>query len=1007
MITRNILRSLTMGLACGLVLAGCGGGGGGGAAEPPKSFTVTVGAQDTTLSANDGGVTFEPNTDFATQVNISVRDASGQAVPAGTPVTVSVSNPEIGLLSSVDTLLSKMASIQVTTGGGGNASVVFHALREGSTQVVATAFDANANRNVSSSVTITVDNSVEAPRRVDLSATRITLPANSFGVQPFFGSPFISEVTITYRDELGNLSSPLDAEAGVSITPVTIAAFSTLDDGETDDVNEFFVLLGNGPVEFAGGSATVFVHSFDIPGTATLRVSAQGNDGQTFDDELTITVTEPAADGAPANVAVIPATPNFYIQGSGGLINQQVQIQVVDGAFEPVSDPTGNNILVEIFTESPNSGEQLSAVNANGTQVTGTSIAVPTTAGVTSVNLRAGTQPGFIRIRATADAADNNVDNGIQVPIRDEFVVEVSDGVPFAITLDAVPADSPTAVDPNPNAPFPLTSNSVLSVLVEAVVTDRQGNPPAQPVTVRFGLLDFPTSDFPTAGPGVFALSGSDGDPEEGGTDFFAPTGQFVTAGGGAGPGDTLVLFGREVEGNADHESARTVAQIIDQDSLIVDEPFNRNNTTGVQVDSGPVIPYAIGRAMFGNIETGVLTNADGVASTFINYPISSVGRSLIIYAQGTNGPLTGSGNFHTFADVALTVYPPAGQLSLFASPTAIPANTTTSVEVCAIDATGVPVPGVFIDFAVDNPVGTASIDGNGAQGTLDNPTGFDGCTIARVTTSGIPAGTDDFMITFAAGGATATVDVRATDDAILTVQPSTILGDNLLGREVIIRYVDSNGNGIEGVRITGVCESDIGAVNLLEEPGVTDENGETTAVVTISELDAICPEDQPGEGECVFTTAAGDPEAILTVRGRDASALFSPSIFCEGEDEEMPGGTLSAQFEESNPGNNAGAAGGAQIISGDGQINCAYDLAGGPMQGGDCNETYDETTTVTLSLSFSNLPTGETPQDQRCAVNNREGCFLRWEGACSAANDNLSASVEVAADVTCIARFR
>ena len=232
---------------------------------------------------------------------------------------MSVSDAERGALSPESALDQQAANLQVTAVAG-VATAVFHSrAATGPVEITATIVDPVSQRQLTGRGTITIDNAEVPPRRLELTTSRTRIPANAFFVQPFLGSPYMTEVTITYRDRFGTLSSPTDAEAAASMDPVTIAAFSTLDDPETEDINEFFVLLGNGTVSMAAGSGTVFVHSFDIPGAATLRVSAQDADtGAIFERELDFSVVEPAADGAPANVLLTVPSSLLFVQDSGG-----------------------------------------------------------------------------------------------------------------------------------------------------------------------------------------------------------------------------------------------------------------------------------------------------------------------------------------------------------------------------------------------------------------------------------------------------------------------------------------------------------------------------------------------------------------------------------------------------------------------------------------------------------------------------------------------------------------
>ncbi len=295
---------------------------------------------------------------------------------------------------------------------------------------------------------------------------------------------------------------------------------------------------------------------------------------------------------APANVAVAPSPAGVYIPDSGGVQSSLVSATVTDGGGQLVPDPTsGNSGFDNVQFEIVNGagGATLSANSVTG-PVVGTTVTAHTTHGVATASFQSGTVQGPIQIRATADAADNNVSNGIQDPVSGTTSVVVSDGKLYSLeitspvvapnlpglTLNAVSGDvtsGSSAIPPDPDA--------TLSLVVSALGTDRQGNPVLPNTPIRFGSVDEPVGAPGTALDNDFLISGGDGNPQEGGTLFTAPTGQFTTAGGGAGPGDALVVFGKAVQGNSDLVSAVTVASINSATSLNVSSPFNRNDTTG------------------------------------------------------------------------------------------------------------------------------------------------------------------------------------------------------------------------------------------------------------------------------------------------------------------------------------------------------------------------------------------------------------------------------------------
>jgi len=302
-----------------------------------------------------------------------------------------------------------------------------------------------------------------------------------------------------------------------------------------------------------------------------------------------------------------------------------------------------------------------------------------------------------------------------------------------------------TTIPPNPDA--------TLSLAVSALGTDRQGNPVLPGTPIRFGAVDEPVGAPGTVNDNFFLISGTDGNPQEGGTLFTAPTGEFTTAGGGAGPGDALVVFGKAVEGNSDLVSAVSVQTVSSATSLTVSSPFNRNDTTGSSVDYGPVLPYLIGRAEHGNISSPSVTNDIGVAHTTLNYTVNSVGNAVAIWAQG-DGTDVVTGGQRRVTDAGTLVYPGVAPATLVVSPTTIAGNTTTHVTVCVTDALGIHLRGIQVGFAFNfDGAGNGSVDGNSNAGAFDHLTDLSGCTTGTVVTSGIGG---------SASGTAGTLDISA-----------------------------------------------------------------------------------------------------------------------------------------------------------------------------------------------------------------------------------------------------
>ena len=888
------MKMLAIGLVA-IMLASCGGGGGpnsgGGIAPPPAqgsiAFNVVGGV--TTLPSNRGGFPPETSSPYWVQLNVRVARANGQPVADGTVVNIRTDNVRVAALSVLDnpttTTINEFSQLfgtifQSTTGG--LATFFVHSGDTAGTAVLtASSPDPEfPSRTLVGNITFVVNEGPAPFQRIIIDPLTTTLAPNTFGVTPFIGSPFVSEVTVTFRGINGQLINA--GVANVSINPVNSAGFSTLDDPTTTAVNEFLSIRGSGPVNFTAGRLTLFIHAFENPGTATLTITTiDPVTGATIVATQVFTVIAQTPN-IPADITVTRPTGGLYVVGSGGRNTLLLQARIENGSGSPIPNPPGNttinNVQWEILDNGANGGETLAGINAGGVNQDGRLIRVRSLAGISSVTLRAGTRQGIVVVRVTADRADNNVDNGIQQPIFEDIQIIISDGKLFSLKITIPDTNAirvnrvSSGVQPvGGNTTIPTDPNGTYSLTVSVLATDRQGNPVIPGTPIDFGLVDSPIAGFPNLGPGNFLISGNDGNPQEGGFLFTAPTGSFLT-GGGSGPGDTLLVFGEESLGNRDLESARRIDRILGPTSLNVTQRFNLNNDVGVLTDNGPVLRYIIGRATIANITPNVPTNDIGVATTALNYPVNQLGRIVAIWARGV-GEVVGTVQ-ELVSDVDIIVLPGAGPARLVVSPNQIPANRTTTVSICIADALGAPIQGVQVGFSISNPSTTTTVDGQTGSGVVRAPTGANGCTTATITTAGIANGAQAPVITFFGAGQSATVTVVPPTISFLQAFPSAFFGGN--GGPIRLRLFDGNGNPIPGVLITGVCTGTGGAQLILSmPPGVTNANGETQATVIAINLD------QPGGsggGACIFTAAGGTPSTTVTFQGVDiCSIFFSP----------------------------------------------------------------------------------------------------------------------------------
>ena len=727
-----------------------------------------------------------------------------------------------------------------------------------------------------------------------ITATASQLPLNRDNVGPFFGSPFMSELDITWRRANGDLVS--GQEVAVAINPVTVAAFSTLDDPNTPvqlDAagnylrgNEFLDLLGSGPVKVTGGHATVFVHSSDQAGVATVTVTARDTSSNTtIAKTFAITVSN-ITSSLPASV-LADATPNHvYIQESGGSNSTIISAVVRDGGGQFVPNPGSgntayNNVQFDVVGGS-NFGT-ISALGAGGSS-TGSSVKTRTVQGIASASFRAGTTQGPVQIRVTVDRADKNVDNGISDPLTVTESVVVSDGKMFSLAITSPTEDAITTG----GITGTLNPNGTYQLIVSALATDRQGNPVPAGTSVRFGAIDSPLTGFPLQGPGQFLIRGGDGDPQESGTLFTSQSGCFtgyITPNGCSvngpgerpGPGDTLLVFGDLVLGNRDLESARTVTTINSSTSLNVSVPFNRNDDSGNSLNSGPVIPYVIGRAQDANIrDSGTfnggtlgITNADGVATAVLNYPNNRLGKLVYLYAQGDG--VGAAGGLRKVTDIGAYRFAGIADLELTASPEKISGNTTAAVTICVVDALGAPMQGLPISFTFTGfgPGGQGFVDDVRGSGVVRDRTGPGGCTLATVRTLGIStaggAGSSAPSVIFSFDRYSDTVEISASGTGSLTAAPSAFRGT---GGTVTLTLRDTAGNPVPGVMINTSCTGD---VSVGTPAGVTNAQGQTTAVINDNGLNGY---QNAGEGTCTFTAASGE----------EAKVEFTGIDLCEAE---------------------------------------------------------------------------------------------------------------------------
>lgn len=998
-------------VAATLLLAGCGGGGGGNVQEEggfaPQAPRIDVLPVAASLPSNVNQFPPETNSPFLTPVTVRITQSNGQIIPDGTLIFLRTNNIRVAALSpqTANNALA-LADVTCVQSFGGQGGFLVHSGPEAGTVQLSgsvtfppqpgTIADNNGIRTCTQpflnpgsqsyvgNIAFTVVPGPAPFERLAVVPRRTTLPANTQNVPVTLPtSPFVTEVELTFRSLGGVLVQ--SGTVNLSINPA-IARFSVPDDPATE-VNEFTTLVSQGQVPIVAGKGIIYVHSTSQPGTFTLTATTTDpGTGAVVSKQVTFTVSGTSV-GVPSQVRITGPSNVVYVSGSNGNTTAPIVVNVTDADGQSVVDSASANVLLEILPVSNGSGEVLTASGVADGQL----VRVRTVNGQALASYRAGTRQGLVTVRATADRADNNVDNGIQNAVISQTSFVVSDGRLFdlEITSPIINAVQANGVDPDAepvnfdlgngqSIMIPPQLDGTYRLTVSVVATDRQGNPVLENTPIEFGMVDEPVVGYPEQGAGSFLISGTDGDPQEEGSLFTSASGRFIGSGGtGAGPGDTLIVFGEGSAGNRDLESARIVLRVNSATSLSIQNRFNRNDDTGGIVNNGPVLPYIIGRNTTGNIASNKLTRADGVAITTMTYPVSQLGKAVVVWARGQGDVVNGSPELVT--DAELFRFPGIAPGSLVVSPALIPANRTSLVTICYQDALRSGIAGIFPDFVVTGSALT-TVDGVPGSGTVARATDRSGCTVASVNTLGVVVA-DNTSITFSVGGSTGVVQVAGANSPVLQAIPTQLGGQ---GGQVLLRLLDGNGNPIPGVQLVGSCTvaggTGAGGTNFTASiqtpPGTTNALGETFAVIGAS-LDAA---GSSGSATCTFTTAsAGGPTATVRLQGIDVcNIVVSP--LCPATTRTQA--SLNVQLDRGAAPNGPGSG----IVTGSaGGINCS---TAAPASG--CTGQVDVGTVVRLT-----------------AVADPSSQFCGWSGAQECDTTAPVVNVSVTTNKICVARFR
>ncbi|MDD3576757.1 MAG: hypothetical protein PHT38_07710 [Halothiobacillus sp.] len=539
------------------------------------------------------------------------------------------------------------------------------------------------------------------PPSITLSATSYSLPVQNTGyVYPDQSSLYNARIMATAVDNKGNTVPSGQITFTVSGGQTNVGALYESDfKTKVTDSNgvEHPAAFWGLPVDISGGMAQCVFQAHNQTGTANIVATYTDANGQSTQQTIQINVGSPVNTGLPSSFQPQVSNLPVFVTGQGKNSQAIIETYIVDPANQRIVSNGANNVQAQIIGSNLG-GAYL--IGANGQS--GQSVSSQTTgsSGIAQFTLQTGSESGFLKIRLTADGADNNVDNGIQQPVSNDISVAVSDGRVASLSftspyINAIRNNkSSVALDTTAGDTF---DQGTYSRAISVEAQDANGAPVAG-TQIRLGLIDSPLTNYPATS-GTFAIQGVRGNPTESGNTFSENDGiNLITA--GVNSLDRLVLVPSEQGTDRELRLSRLISalQAGTTNSVITTTNFPAPTVAGYNANAD--IPWVIGRPQYGNITATATTDASGVATVFMTYPVSRLGQPAILTAEADNGVSAVFGA--RYAGIA------GGTLT--SSITNVPsgaAQTSTSVTMCAKDGSEVPLTNYPITAGLINGVTT------------------------------------------------------------------------------------------------------------------------------------------------------------------------------------------------------------------------------------------------------------------------------------------------------------
>ena len=512
------------------------------------------------------------------------------------------------------------------------------------------------------------------PPRIEVKLNPATgsIPLNSdsdsAAKYPSFGSPSLLSMGITtYRGDIITAPTNLTV-APISVDKGAMAFMDTKDDHQVDcpttaEPTKKCPGLYHS-LAFTDTPLPIHAYFYATPGSPggeeTIRITTTFTDGATAQKEVKITIGN--SDGGK------PASGQVTFDSTIG-VGQEFPgtFRVLNSANAPaVGSNSYDSVEFVLDDASFNDGGRIKAVSYKGASAsTWTKSAQATTAqnGIADFEVRGANTPRQMNINIFVDSADNNVTNGYSNKIQLGTIIVNVQTAPVVSDVERLTftGDFANAVKTGANV-APLGRNDLIvnqgiatyARSISVIAADQFGRPAGKGGSVKFYLIDTPTTGYPTENRGEFIHQGKPAStgvlntlgkvPKTGNVFEIAnpivwnastPTATCKLA-FGMGIGDTTVKIADS--SFAPYERGyRSLNAVITgtPTKMTVDRSFN------AVLDSGYTAPWIVGcggtkgTVLNGNGNGAVISDV-GVATDILNYPVSYIGHNFVLVAEYT-----------------------------------------------------------------------------------------------------------------------------------------------------------------------------------------------------------------------------------------------------------------------------------------------------------------------------------------------------------------------------------